>query len=213
MDQCPACSITLDPNNPEAGAAHVANCIENQIFHAEDNKRKLVMISSTKGAQLFPVQGHQGNLGISSSNAPMDAKPEIHQDDEQNQCPICHTSLLSKAVGDSPSAREAHITACLNALSSQPAGSVSKANDLAPPYRNFLSAKGVLPNLAPPYRNSPSAKGALAQASANSLGFFSSAATSLSQVSDDRKAMGNSNGQLMRGQEDRMELPIPHTTS
>ena len=43
--------------------------------------------SSSKGAQRFPVQDHQGNSGTrSSSNAPMDEKPVIHQDDEQSQC-------------------------------------------------------------------------------------------------------------------------------
>lgn len=192
-DECPVCHNIL-PQDVGASEAHVATCIENQLFHVEDNKRNAAVPSST-GAQLFMVQGHQGNSRMTSSSAPIDAQLVVREED---QCPVCHTSLFSKAIGDSDSAREAHVMACLDAVESQPPDSVSNPDNLAPPYSNLPPATGTLP-----------------QQPENSLGFFSRAAPPLFPASDDKNAPGNANGKLMKGQEDRNASPLHsqfHTT-
>jgi hypothetical protein len=187
-DECPVCHNPL-PRDPDASETHIATCIENQLFHVEDNKKKVAIVPS-KGAQLFNVQDRPGDSGMSSSEASMNAPAEIREED---RCPVCSTLLSSKGIGDSEAARAAHVMACVDALESQPSGSVAneaKANDVAPPYGNSLSIKGALP-----------------QSSSNSLGLFSRSAASLSQVSDNKGAMGTSSSK-----EDRKFFYSLHST-
>jgi hypothetical protein len=177
-EDCPVCHNPL-PRDSEASETHIATCIENQLFHVEDNKRKSVAVPS-KGAQLFNIQDDQGYSGISSSAAPMNAPPAVREED---QCPICSIPLSSEGIGNSESARAAHVMACVDALEWQPSGSTTKAN-----------------NFPPPYGNPPSIKGAPPQSSSSSMGFFSRSAASLSQVTDDKGAMGNANSKEDRKQ-------------
>jgi len=126
--ECPVCHNTL-PEEVNASEAHVATCIENQLSQVGDNRTQSV-VASSKGAQLFNVPDHQVNLAMSSLNSTPNAQPEVREED---QCPVCHTSLLSKSIGDSASSREAHIMACVDALESQASSSDLKANNQAPP--------------------------------------------------------------------------------
>lgn len=185
-EDCPVCHNPL-PRDPDASESHIATCIENQLFHLEDNKRKSA-VPLSKGAQLFNVQDHHDDAGMSSLNAPMDAQPAVREED---RCPVCSISLFSKGIGDSESAREAHVMACVDALESRPSGSVSN-------------------NFAPPYGNPPSTKRALPQAPSNNLGFFSRAAAPPSQVTDDKSAMGNLNSKE-EPKDPRHRLPLLST--
>jgi hypothetical protein len=173
-EDCPVCHNPL-PRDTDASESHVATCIENQLFHLEDNKRKSSQPLS-KGARLFNVQGDHIDTGTPSLDARMDAQPAVCEED---RCPVCSISLFSKDIGDSESAREAHVMACVEALESRPSGSVSN-------------------NFAPHYGNPPPTKDALPQASSNSLGFFSRATAPALQVIHDESGMGNSNSKEER---------------
>ena len=185
-DDCPVCHNPL-PLDSNASEAHIATCIENQLGHVEDSQRQPLEPSST-GAQLFGLNQNHSGGGMPSFNMPVHAPPEVREED---LCPVCQTSLFSKGIGDSESAREAHVMACLNAAAddqSQPSYSTSKAD----------------PNtLAPPYTSSSSSKGSLSQSSQDSSGFFSRGPPSFPQFSDDKNVMGNSSSSYMQGQEGR----------
>jgi len=168
-DECPICHNPL-PRGIDASEAHVATCIENQLFHIEENKSKSGLMPS-KGAQLFGAQVDNDDASMSTSNA-LTAPPNASEED---RCPICSALLSSKAIGDNQSAREAHVMACLDAQEWRQSGSVSMSNNIPQSYSDPPSTKGAM---APP---------------TNSTGFFAKAAAPLPPPLESKKESGNSN--------------------
>lgn len=107
--ECPVCFTTLPQSTDGsklAAEAHVNQCIESQLT------------ASVADSHLAPPAPKQ----------PMKMPPQDREDDE---CPICHTSLLSKQFDGNDGAKEAHVAACIEEQSS---ASTSKPSNLPPSY-------------------------------------------------------------------------------
>ena len=106
-DECPICHMGLPlskDGTKTAAEAHIASCIESHMaesgHHANDKK-----VYAKRAAEL--EQTHK----------------------EENECPVCHTSLLSKEFDGNEGARQAHIASCLE----KPERSSTSLPQYAPP--------------------------------------------------------------------------------
>ena len=109
-DECPICHETLPPSaDASPGEAHVASCIESHL--------------SNNGPQTHDVPARAGDPIIDAKAAPMQS--------EEDECPVCHTSLLSKEFDSNENAREAHISTCVELASSS---APEKASEKPPVY-------------------------------------------------------------------------------
>jgi hypothetical protein len=96
-DECPICHTTLPQSSDgskSAGEAHIAACIES---HSPD--------CTAATSDPWPE----------SAKEPNKAQVPLREEDE---CPICHTSLLAKEFDCREAARDAHVVACIESLSS-----------------------------------------------------------------------------------------------
>ena len=110
-DECPICHETMPQSTDgSAGEAHIAFCIES---HFADN-----------GPQTHAIPARAADTVI-------DVKASPVQCGEEDECPVCHTSLLSKVFDNNQNAREAHISTCIELASSS---SSQKASEKTPYY-------------------------------------------------------------------------------
>lgn len=154
-DQCPVCQTPL-PRDTNASDSHVATCIEN---HMQGDKGKAHLPPTNY--QHFPVQESESSSNMSSSAVLANSTVP-----EEDQCPICHISLLSKGVGESDATREAHVMACIDSIESHEP-SKPKGQDFTPP-------------------DSHAPAGTSSQPSEENSGFFSKASRPRSQVLDSK---------------------------
>ena len=104
-DECPICHEALPSSvDGSAGEAHVTTCIES---HFTDNSPR---IGDVPAGAAYPVT---------------DAKAARVQPSEEDECPVCHTSLLSKEFDSNQIAREAHFSTCVELASSSAAEKAS----------------------------------------------------------------------------------------
>ena len=93
-DECPVCHVTLSritDGSDGARESHVETCIESHF----------------SGLMTYPA---------SASKIPQNSHPR-ESDDEEETCPICHTSYLTEDFDGSDSAREAHFATCFESQS------------------------------------------------------------------------------------------------
>ena len=157
-DECPVCKIGIPlskDGSTTAKEAHIASCIESRMtdpgHHANDQK-----IYAKRAAQLE------------------------HSVTDENECPVCYASLLSKEFDGNEAARHAHVASCL------------ERND---------SSSTTQPQYAPPAYERPKnlRSGKLSKDLKDSKSF---ASTSKSN-GDDKSGTTVGNGLSLQSQEDR----------
>ena len=123
-DECPVCKIGIPlskDGSTTAKEAHIASCIESRITHVG---------YQTKEQKIYAKRA---------------AELERSQNDE-NKCPVCYTSLLSKEFDGNEAARHAHVASCLERNDSS---STSQPQYAPPTYerpanlRNGKLSKGI----------------------------------------------------------------------
>ncbi|MCJ1382281.1 hypothetical protein MMC17_005394 [Xylographa soralifera] len=95
-DECPVCKVGIPlskDGSTTAKESHIASCFESRItnlgHHAHDER-----IYAKKAAELEQSQN------------------------EEDECPVCHVSLLSKEFDSNDTARQAHVASCFQKLDS-----------------------------------------------------------------------------------------------
>lgn len=94
-DECPICKESLPRGKDDdttAGEAHIASCIETHLTSANNH-----------------THNHP------PPKKPLPATQSLRRED--NECPVCYTSLLSKEFDGNEAAREKHIATCLESKS------------------------------------------------------------------------------------------------
>ena len=126
-DKCPICQTRLSQitNGSEtAKEFHVQSCIESHLSASP-------------------------NIPSSEANIPHSAQMQ-ESGKEEDFCPICHTSYLTKTFDGSDAAREAHFTACFESQSSSSKSELLPVSLPSYDRAAHVERKSILPGVALP---------------------------------------------------------------